>query len=100
MATSPSKLNVLIVGAGLGGLTLAILLERAGISYHVYERQTEFKVLGSAIGFWTNILPLFEQLGLLDKLMAISKESFAIDVFDGGDMSLIGNIDVTDHKEM
>jgi hypothetical protein len=40
-----SKLHVLIVGAGVGGLMLAVLLERANISYevkNVEKRKTFF----------------------------------------------------------
>ncbi|KAF8949793.1 hypothetical protein BGZ52_004740, partial [Haplosporangium bisporale] len=35
------KPKVLIVGAGLGGITLGILLERAGIQYMIFERAKE-----------------------------------------------------------
>ncbi len=38
--------QVLIIGAGLGGLMTAILLEHAGISYSVFERATKVKPLG------------------------------------------------------
>ena len=37
---------MLIVGAGVGGITLAILLEKAGVPYDVYERAAEVKPLG------------------------------------------------------
>ncbi|KAF8920059.1 hypothetical protein BGZ52_012178, partial [Haplosporangium bisporale] len=39
------KPKVLIVGAGLGGITLGILLERAGIPYEIYERAAQVKPL-------------------------------------------------------
>lgn len=39
--------SVMIVGAGLGGLTLAILLQRAGIEYQVFEKSTEIKPFGT-----------------------------------------------------
>lgn len=38
--------HVLISGAGLAGLFLGILLERAGIPYEIYERAAEIKPLG------------------------------------------------------
>lgn len=39
--------HVLISGAGLAGLFLGILLERAGIPYDIYERAAEIKPLGT-----------------------------------------------------
>src|SRR5690554_6534803 len=38
--------RVLIVGAGLEGLFLAILLERLGIPFYLFERATRIKPLG------------------------------------------------------
>lgn len=38
--------KVLIVGGGLGGLTLGILLHKAGIPFDIYERVTEVKPFG------------------------------------------------------
>jgi len=38
--------NVMIIGAGLSGLLLAILLERAGIPCEIFERTPSVKPLG------------------------------------------------------
>lgn len=38
--------KVLIVGAGLAGLTLGMLLHKAGIPFEIYERVTVVKPLG------------------------------------------------------
>ncbi|KAF9338646.1 hypothetical protein BGZ91_008315 [Linnemannia elongata] len=56
--------QVIIVGAGLAGLFLAILLDKAGIPYQIYERAKEVKPLG--------ILPALEQLGLYKDLLKLS----------------------------
>ncbi|KAG0003372.1 hypothetical protein BGZ65_001770 [Modicella reniformis] len=64
--------KVLISGAGLGGLMLAIILERARIPYHIYERAPSVKPLGAALGLNANILPVFDQLGLLPELQKIA----------------------------
>ena len=40
--------KVLIAGAGIGGLTLALLLKKAGVRFQILERATEIKPLGKA----------------------------------------------------
>jgi 2-polyprenyl-6-methoxyphenol hydroxylase-like FAD-dependent oxidoreductase len=46
-------MDVAIVGAGIGGLTLALMLERRGIAARVYEASSEIRPLGVGI----NVLP-------------------------------------------
>lgn len=41
-----NKPRVMIVGAGLGGVTLALLLERANVPYALFERASTVKPLG------------------------------------------------------
>ncbi|KAG0030242.1 hypothetical protein BGZ82_007514 [Podila clonocystis] len=67
------KPKVLIVGAGLGGVTLGILLERAGIPFQIYERANEVKPLGSAIAVGPNVMLCFKQLGIFDDLVKLGK---------------------------
>jgi 2-polyprenyl-6-methoxyphenol hydroxylase-like FAD-dependent oxidoreductase len=46
-------MDVIVVGAGIGGLTLALALQRAGIAARVYEASPEIRPLGVGI----NVLP-------------------------------------------
>ncbi|KAF8939354.1 hypothetical protein BGZ58_009970 [Dissophora ornata] len=69
----PTNVRVLIGGAGIGGLTLAALLEKAGIEYRVFERAKEVKPLGSALSIGANVMPLFEQLGILEEVLRNAK---------------------------
>ncbi|KAF9347989.1 hypothetical protein BGX26_000557 [Mortierella sp. AD094] len=72
-ATLPTNTRVLIVGAGIGGLTLAGLLEKAGIEYKIFERSKTIKPLGSALSIGSNVMPIFEQLGILDQVLKNAK---------------------------
>ncbi|KAI1308396.1 hypothetical protein EDD11_004325 [Mortierella claussenii] len=77
-----SKPKVLIVGGGLAGLLLATLFESIHIPYHVFERATEVRPLGSVMGLGPNILPVFEQLCLLEEIEKISLPSAEMHVFN------------------
>ncbi len=51
------KPHVLIIGAGLGGLTLAQALRKQGISFEVFEAAPEGRAQGWAIGIHRYFLP-------------------------------------------
>ncbi|KAF8940698.1 hypothetical protein BGZ58_005234 [Dissophora ornata] len=87
-------LTVLIVGAGIGGLTLALLLEKIGIEYEIFERAPMVKPLGAAMSIGPNILPVFEQLGIVDEITKISLPGRRMEVFNEK-MELIGKTDNT-----
>ncbi|KAG0354423.1 hypothetical protein BC939DRAFT_493328 [Gamsiella multidivaricata] len=78
--SSPPR--VMIVGAGIAGVFLAILLDRANIPYEIFERATSVKQLGAVMSLNVNILPVFEQLGLYDELMKISFISPGMHVYN------------------
>ena len=65
-------MDVLIIGAGIGGLTLGLMLQRAGIACRVFEAAPELKAVGVGI----NILPHASRelcaLGLEDALAKVA----------------------------
>ncbi|KAF9102637.1 hypothetical protein BGX27_010921 [Mortierella sp. AM989] len=65
--TTEKKPKVLIVGAGIGGLTLAAILERASIPYEIFEKASALKPLGSAIAIGPQVIPMLTQLGVIDQ---------------------------------
>ncbi|KAF8977380.1 hypothetical protein BGZ46_007420 [Entomortierella lignicola] len=91
------QFKVLIVGASFGGVTLAMLLERAGISYELFESHPSVPTLGSAVILGPTVMPLFEQLGLLHKVHAISKKLKTMHLVEEN-MQRIGEIDLSEHK--
>ncbi|MFZ0403396.1 MAG: FAD-dependent monooxygenase, partial [Pseudolabrys sp.] len=42
-------MEVLIIGAGIGGLTLGLMLHRAGIACRIFEAAPELKAVGVGI---------------------------------------------------
>ncbi|KAF9115430.1 hypothetical protein BGX27_007805 [Mortierella sp. AM989] len=91
-------LKVMIVGAGLGGLMLGLLLERIGVEYDIYERSSTLKPYGAAMGFGPNIMPVFEQLGLLQDIFKVSYRALSMDVYRE-DLTLLGSMDIGGHSE-
>jgi 2-polyprenyl-6-methoxyphenol hydroxylase-like FAD-dependent oxidoreductase len=62
------KRCIAVVGAGIGGLTLAIALRRYGISVLIYEQTAELREVGAAVALSANATRFFEQFGLTHQL--------------------------------
>jgi 2-polyprenyl-6-methoxyphenol hydroxylase-like FAD-dependent oxidoreductase len=60
--------KILIVGAGIGGLTLAIALKQKGIETKIIERAPELKMVGAGIILGANAMAVLKQLGLAKEL--------------------------------
>ena len=57
-----------IIGAGIGGLTLAVALQRKGIEARVFEQAKEIKAVGAGIILANNAMQVYEKLGLRSEL--------------------------------
>lgn len=64
--THHSKTDVLIVGGGLAGLSLAGFLQRQEYEPTIIEQATEWRGSGYGIGLWEDGLAVLDELGLLD----------------------------------
>ncbi|KAF9120511.1 hypothetical protein BGW39_011311 [Mortierella sp. 14UC] len=76
--------KVLIVGAGLGGLTLGMLSHKANIPFEIYERATQVKPLGSAMYFNCTTANLFKQCGIYDEFVALGKYVSSVQMCNEG----------------
>ncbi len=67
--------HVIVAGAGIGGLTTALALLRAGIDVDVYEQTPELNELGAGVQTSANGTRVLYGLGLADALESIGTES-------------------------
>lgn len=65
------NLKVVVIGAGIGGLTAGIALKQAGYEVEVYDRVSELRPAGAGISLWSNGVKVLNRLGLGDKMAAI-----------------------------
>lgn len=61
--------KITIIGAGIGGLTLAIALKKKGFEVEVYEQAPEFKKAGSGINLAMNAMQVFDRLGVYNDIV-------------------------------
>ncbi len=82
---SSRNLPVVIIGAGVGGLTLALLLRQRGIAAEVLEQSAELREVGAAISLAANATRVLQQLGLGEGLARVSTEPTRLIHRDGRD---------------
>ena len=66
--------KAIIIGGGIGGMTAAIALKRAGLDVTVYERADELREVGSGLPLWSNALRSFHKIGLTDVYETLGAE--------------------------
>lgn len=68
-------MKALVIGAGIGGLTAAIALRRAGIEVRVLERVGALHEAGAGLTLWLNAMRALRKLGLAEAVAAVGTPS-------------------------
>ncbi|KAF8949366.1 hypothetical protein BGZ47_005589 [Haplosporangium gracile] len=79
---APAQFKVIIAGGGIAGLSLGVMLERAGIDYLILEAAGEIRPLGAVVYLGPPVLRAFEQLGLLEDLIRHSNFMTGVTLMD------------------
>src|ERR1700679_3067272 len=66
------RLNIGIIGGGIGGVAAALALHRAGIRAKVCERANELGEVGAGMMLWPNATRVLKELGVLERVAALS----------------------------
>lgn len=75
-------MKVIIAGAGIGGLVLALMLEKRGIDCEIFESVRELKPLGVGINLLPHACRQLQALGILDDLAETGIETSALHYFN------------------
>ncbi|MCO7247549.1 FAD-dependent urate hydroxylase HpxO [Halomonas sp. Mc5H-6] len=69
-----TSLNILVIGAGIGGLSTALAFQQQGHRVTVLERVATIRPVGAAISLWPNGVKVMHQLGLGETIEGLSGE--------------------------
>ncbi|GJJ78957.1 hypothetical protein EMPS_11316 [Entomortierella parvispora] len=79
---APPQFKVIIAGGGIAGLSLGVMLERAGIDYVILEATHQIQALGGIVYLGPPLMRVMEQLGLLEDLLRNSNYLTGITMLD------------------
>src|SRR5215469_10045533 len=71
--------RVAIVGGGIGGLTAALALSRAGLEVSVHEAAAELREIGAGVALHANAMRVLRDIGVEDAVRKVAGRSrFAV----------------------
>jgi salicylate hydroxylase len=85
-------MRILIVGAGIGGLTAALALRQAGFDAHVYEQARALREVGAGVAISPNAVKVLHGLGLTAALRTVGVVSDSMDSRDWQTGALLGRV--------
>src|SRR5690348_479802 len=74
-------MGVIVIGGGIGGLTLALALHQVGISSRVFEAGAKINPLGVGINLLPHAMQILSELGVAERLAATGIETSEICFF-------------------
>jgi salicylate hydroxylase len=84
--------RILVVGGGIGGLTVALALRQAGFAVQVYEQASVLREVGAGVALSPNAVRVLHRLGLAAALQRVGVVPLSMDPRDGYTGALIARI--------
>ncbi|MDQ2856314.1 MAG: FAD-dependent monooxygenase [Acidobacteriota bacterium] len=93
----PTKTDVIIVGAGPTGLSLACQLLRYGVDFVIIEKNEGITPYSKALGVHARTLEIYEQLGLAQKALERGSIVGKVRLLEGGE--IVGEVNLSNIGE-
>ena len=94
-----AKLKIGIIGAGVGGLSAGIMLNRLGHDVTIYEREKKLDSVGAGIQISSNGRSILEKIGLDAEVLKIASKPSSLCLFDAFQKNKIGSIEICNRLE-
>ncbi len=95
--STPNKTDVIIVGAGPTGLSLACQLVRHGIDFVIIDKNAAITPFSKALGVHARTLEIYEQLGLAPEALARGTIAGKVRLLERGE--IVGEVDLSNIGE-
>jgi len=81
----------MVAGGGIGGLSAALALHRAGVDVAVFERAAAFTEVGAGMSLWPNATRVLSSWGVLEQVLSLGQlfTQFHLLKPDGGGISIV-----------
>lgn len=76
-------MKVIVIGAGVGGTSAALALQKLGHEVVVYDRMRENRPVGAALSLWSNGVKVLNWLGLGAEVAALGGQMDDMAYYDG-----------------
>ena len=76
-------MKVIVIGAGVGGTSAALALQKLGHEVVVYDRMRENRPVGAALSLWSNGVKVLNWLGLGPQVAALGGRMDDMAYYDG-----------------
>ena len=90
--------HIIIIGAGIGGMTTALCLRHFGIKASLYERSSQVTTAGAGVQLSPNAHRVLSYIGLTDKIAAVSRRCEGVKIFDYKSDSQMALLDYLNFK--
>ena len=94
-----NRLCIDIIGAGIGGLTTAIALERKGFKVRIFEQSEVLKHIGTGIILANNAMQIYEAFGLREKIERKGNILSSMNITTS-DLNVISSMDLLSFKTL